>query len=70
MSEETNKKLNEELTDEKTESAAGGGGGYGMYRKTCPVCGRSFGTYGETYCSKACREKAKFLYQRPFWEES
>ncbi len=67
MSEETNKKGNEELSDEKTESAAGG---YGMYNKTCPVCGKRFATYGETYCSKACKEKGKFtvglLQERPF----
>lgn len=71
MSEETNKKGNEELSDEKAESAAGGGG---LYNKICPVCGRSFATYGETYCSKACKEKAKFtvglLKKPPFWEES
>ncbi len=66
MSEETNKKLNEELSDEKVESAAGGSG---MYTKTCPVCGRKFGTYGETYCSEKCKRQGKFtvglLQQRP-----
>ena len=70
MSEETNKKGNEELADEKTENVAGGGGGYGMYNKICPVCGKKFGTYGETYCSRACKEKGKFtvglLKQPPF----
>ena len=66
MSEETSKKLNEELTDEKAENATGGSG---MYRQVCPVCGRSFGTYGETYCSEKCKREAKFtvgLLKTPF----
>ena len=41
MSEETNKKQNEEVSDKKLESAAGGlGFGRLLEKQKCPLCGR------------------------------
>ena len=74
MSEETNKKQNEEVSDKKLESAAGGLG-FGqsldrLQRQKCPICGRMttvrtnlFVRDGDEqiFCCERCRTRNRGL---------
>lgn len=56
MSEETNKKQNEEISDEKLESAVGG---FRMLYSKCPVCGMKL-SGNQRFCSEGCRQRYEF----------